>query len=259
LIDNYSYGTSADWGLHGFGSLWDNHIGYAVSVVDGQGYKVTPQGTIATSESVTCTSATSTVKTTPTTPTTTTSCALTPGTSARSHGVDVEGRVNANFGGFTVAVGGYSGHRGISYGAPDFNVADRFDAIAAYTSPLFRVGVEYMWADYWNDVGQANPDKTNKSEAVSAFASVNFYRHFSLFGRYDYLKPQEDTAPDYHSNFFNVGVDYKPLDPIDIALVYKHESVLDGVLSTSNGSIGSTIPGTKGVYDEIGVFTGLKF
>ena len=258
LIDNYSYGTSADWGLHAFGNLWDNHIGYAVSVVDGQGYKVTPQGTIATSESITCTSATSTVTTTPTTPTTTTTCALTPGTSARTHGVDVEYRLNANFDNVTVAVGGYDGHRGTSYIQPTFYVAQRFDALAAYTSPLGRIGVEYLWAHYWNDVTQTNPAKTNTTEGVSAFASVNFTKQFSLFGRYDYLKPQEDTAPHYDSNFFNVGLAYKPTNGVDLALVYKHESVIDGVLSTSNGSIGATNPG-KGTYNEVGIFTGVKF
>jgi len=250
LIDNYSYGTSADWGLHAFGSFWDNHIGYAVSVIDGQGYKVTPQGTIGTSTGiVTTTNSAGDV----------TSVALTPTAGARSNGVDVEARLNANWAGFTAAVGGYDGHRGISDGAADFNVAERFDALLAYTNPIGRIGVEYLWADFWNDVGQSNPAKTNKTEGVSVFASVNFYRHFSVFGRWDYLKPQEDTAPNYHSNFFNVGLDYKPIDPIDIALVYKHESVIDGVLSTSNGSIGTTTPGAKGVYDEVGIFTGLKF
>ncbi len=36
LIDNYSFGTTTDWGLHAFGQLMDHHIGYAFSVVNGK-------------------------------------------------------------------------------------------------------------------------------------------------------------------------------------------------------------------------------
>ncbi len=227
LIDNYSFGTSADWGVHVLGSLMDHHIGYAFSVVNGEGYKVASTGT-----------------------------------TNRTNAVDVEGRINANVGHFVVAVGGYDGKLGHDViGVPTFNTAERFDALGGYFGPRIKVGVEYMYAKFWNDVTQINPAKTNTSEAVSAFGSFNFTKKFAIFGRYDWLKPQEDTAPSYHSNFFNVGLSYKPIGPLDFALVYKRDSVVNGLLSTSNGTIGTLNKSGigEGVYDEVGIFTQMKF
>jgi hypothetical protein len=227
LIDNYSFGTSADWGVHALGTLWDKHVGYALSVINGNGYKIASTGT-----------------------------------TNRTDSVDVEGRVNVNVDHFTVAVGGYDGKLGKDVtGTPTFHTAERFDAIAAYTDARFRVGAEYMWAKYFSDVAQPDPTKTNSAEGVSAFASWNFTPKFSIFGRYDYLKPKEDTQPDFHSNFYNIGVSYKPIGPLDIALVYKHDSVLDGLLSTQNGTIGTLNASNigKGEYDEVGIFTQVKF
>ena len=48
-----------------------------------------------------------------------------------------------------------------------------------------------------------------------------------------------------------MGLDYKPIAPIDLALVYKRERTKNGFLSTSNGTIGGLDHGT---YDEIGLF-----
>ena len=227
FIDDYGYGTSSDWGLHAFGSLLDHHVGYAFSVVDGAGYKVPAIGA-----------------------------------ANRTDTVDIEGRVNVTYSHFTVAVGGYDGKLGkSSTGTPSFHTAERFDAVAAYTDSRVRVGVEYMWAKYYSDVLQSNPLKTNSSEGVSTFASFNFTPQISVFGRYDWLKPQRDTAPSFTSNYFNIGVDYKPIGPLDFALVYKHDSVLNGLLSTGNGTIGTlTSPALgKGTYDEVGLFTQVKF
>ena len=140
LIDNYGFGSSTDWGLHAFGDALDHHVGYAFSVVDGNGYK---------------------------TPAT--------GTANRTNYLDVEGRVNVNYAGFTVGVGGYDGKLGKSMTTvPTFHTAERFDAIAAYTDSHFRVGAEYMWAKYYSDILQPDPTKTNTAEGVSVFASWNF-------------------------------------------------------------------------------------
>jgi hypothetical protein len=176
--------------------------------------------------------------------------------------MDVEGRISGNFDNFIVAVGGYDGKLGHDItNTPTFNTAERFDALAAYTGPLFHVGVEYLWAKFWNDVTQANPAKTNTSEGVSAFASVNITKQFSVFGRYDWLKPQEDTNNSFVSHYYNIGIDYKPIAPLDLALVYKHDSVTDGLLSTQNGTIGTLHANLKGegVYDEVGVFMQWKY
>jgi nucleotide-binding universal stress UspA family protein len=227
LIDNYSFGTSADWGVHVLGNLMDNHLGYALSVVNGNGYKIASTGTVN-----------------------------------RTNDVDVEGRVNVNYDHFTVAVGGYDGKLGKDVvGTPTFHTAERFDVIGAYTDSRFRVGVEYLWAKYFSDVTQPVQAKTNTAEGVSAFGSWFFTPKFSIFGRYDWLKPQEDTNNSFHSNFYNVGLSYKPIGPLDFALVYKHDSVINGLLSTQNGTIGTLAANLKGSgdYDEVGIFTQVKF
>jgi type II secretory pathway pseudopilin PulG len=227
VTDLNGFGTSADWGVHVLGSLWDNHFGYQLSVVDGNGYKIPATGT-----------------------------------ANRTDAMDFEGRVNVNYDHFTVALGGYEGKLGHAVtGTPTFNTAERFDALAAYTGPLFHVGFEYMWANFWNDVTQPNPAKTNTSQAYSIFASVNVTKQFSIFGRYDWLKPQENTNNSFVSHYYNIGVDYKPIAPLDFALLYKHDSVTDGLLSTQNGTIGTLHANHigNGDYDEVGVFMQWKY
>jgi len=222
LIDRTKFGTSTDWGLHMSGKLADGIIGYQVSVVDGSGFKKPAIGT-----------------------------------ANRTDSVDVEGRVNATYDHFTVAVGGYAGKLGHDVvGTPTYNTAERFDALIAYVNDRFRLGGEYFWARHWNDVTQPVSTLTNTSDGYGAFGSFNFTPKIAVFGRYDYVLPQRNTAPDFHDNYFNVGVSYKPIKPLDFALVYKRDAVDDGLFSTSNGVIGGTVRGT---YDEIGIFSQVNF
>src|SRR6185437_6468566 len=74
LIDRTKFGTSADWGAHFFGKFADGLVNYQLSVVNGAGYKADPIG----------------------------------GGANRSKDLDVEGRVNLNWEGFVLGVGGYS-------------------------------------------------------------------------------------------------------------------------------------------------------
>jgi hypothetical protein len=57
-------------------------------------------------------------------------------------------------------------------------------------------------------------------------------------------------------HYFNIGVDYKPLPPLDFALVYKRERARNGFINTANGNIGGLDNGT---YDEIGLFGQVVF
>ena len=156
-----------------------------------------------------------------------------------------------------VAVGGYAGKLGHDVvGTPTYNTAERFDALVAYVNDRFRLGGEYFWARHWNDVTQPVSTLTNTSDGYGAFGSFNFTPKIAVFGRYDYVLPQRNTAPAFHDNYFNVGVSYKPIKPLDFALVYKRDAVDDGFFSTSNGVIGGTVRGT---YDEIGLFTQVNF
>jgi hypothetical protein len=122
--DRLKYANSADWGMHLGGDIGaGKSLNYAVSVVNGNGYK-------------------------------------NPG---RSKGVDVEGRVGfVPFDNMVVAIGGYSGHRGQqteNTSAP--NTAQRGDLLVAYASDAFRVGAEYFTAKNWNNVLTTTTDKAD--------------------------------------------------------------------------------------------------
>lgn len=231
LIDRTKFGTSADWGVHVYGDLLNKLVSYQVSVVDGEGYKQPSLGTVN-----------------------------------RTNSVDVEGRVSIQKNGFVAAVGGYEGKLGSAVeNVLTFNTAKRIDVLGAYSNKLFRIGFEYLWANDWSDVTQSNPAKINHSEGYSIFGSVNATKKISLFGKFEYVKPKEDTLPTFHENYFVIGLDYKPIPALDMALVYKRDQVNDGSFSTGNGVIGIPTGVTAGAgagvgtYDEFGLFTQVKF
>jgi hypothetical protein len=210
LIDRTKYGTSADWGVHAYGKFADGLVNYAVSAVNGNGYK----------------------------------------NPSRSQGIDLEGRVNLNYNHFVVGVGGYTGKLGKDVeGVVTYHTANRFDAVAAYADDRIHAGVEYFKANDWTNVLTPVSDS---SEGVGVFGSFRFNPQWSVFGRYDWVKPSQDVNTVMKDNYFNLGVSYSPVKNIDLALVYKRDKVDNGLFSTSNGTIGGI---TDGTYDEIGIFT----
>ncbi|MFL6786099.1 MAG: hypothetical protein ACJ8E0_07510 [Sphingomicrobium sp.] len=225
LIDRTKFGASTDWGVHVFGTLAHTLVTYQFSAINGAGYKTL---------------------------------------SRNSNGIDLEGRIAISpVKDVTLGVGGYSGKLGKSNDTVDVNHrATRLDAVVAYTDKRVRAGVEYFAASNWNNITTAPlplpaPSTPNdKSNGWSAFGSYAVMPKVSVFGRYDRLKPSRDLNPSMRDNYFNVGLDYKPIKPIDLALVYKHEQVTHGLLSTSNGTIGGP---DRGSYDEIGLFAQLGF
>ena len=106
LIDRLGFGTSADWGLHAGGKLMDGMLNYAVSAVNGNGYK----------------------------------------NPSRSKGLDFEGRVGVMpVKGLNLAVGFYNGKKGQDVQtATGLNTASRMDVLAAYSYDMFNVGAEYF-------------------------------------------------------------------------------------------------------------------
>lgn len=215
LIDRTKFGTSADWGVHASGKLMDGKVNYAVAVIDGAGYKAP----------------------------------------LRSKGMDVEARLSIiPVEHVTLAVGGYTGKLGKeTQGATTFHTANRFNALAAYTTKKFRVGAEYFTAENWNNVTTAVSDK---SDGYSLFGSYMFTDQVGVFGRYDRVKPNKDTVSAKKDDYFNLGVSYSPAKIVDFSLVYKRDQVDRGLLSTSNGTIGGV---NKGTYDEVGLFGQFRF
>jgi hypothetical protein len=216
LADRTKFGTSTDWGVHVGGSFLDGKISYAASAINGAGYKTL---------------------------------------SRNSNTIDLEGRISASpVKNVTLGVGGYSGKLGKSSDVTQTeHRATRWNAVAAYTNQRIRAGVEYFQAKNWNNVATLAEDK---SSGWSAFGSFAFTPKLAVFGRYDWVKPTKETNPALKENYFNVGLNYKPIKEIDLALVYKRDSARNGFISTANGTIGGL---DKGTYDEFGIFSQFAF
>jgi Phosphate-selective porin O and P len=229
LSDRTKFGNSVDWGVHALGSFGNGVFNYAVSAVNGAGYKTLTRN---------------------------------------SNTIDLEGRISVNpIKPITLAVGGYTGK--LSKSNDTVNVehrATRFNALAAYTDKRVRAGVEYFTAKNWNNITTA-PEPTpatatpnDNAHGWSTFGSFAATPQLAVFGRYDWVKPTDvvasGTPRPVKDQYFNVGVDYKPIAPIDLALVWKHDRAKNGFINTSNGSIGGL---DHGSYNEIGLFGQFAF
>jgi hypothetical protein len=221
LVDRTKFGTSADWGLHAGGKFQDGLVAYALSVVNGRGY----------------------------------------GDPTRTQGPTVAGRVSVvPLKGLTLAVDGEVGTLGQRVvGTATPRNATRFDALVAWVDGPVRVGASAFQAgNYDKSIVTSDTAPTDKAQGASAWVSYAF-DPITVFGRADYVQPKKDTNPDLKDLYFDAGVAYKAAKPIDIALVYKHEQVKSGSLSTSNGTIGSSVAGEGGTYQEIGLFAQYVF
>ena len=229
LIDRTKFGTSTDWGVHVFGGFGKGLVNYQISAINGAGYKTL---------------------------------------SRNSNTIDLEGRVDVHpVKNVVLAVGGYTGKLGKSNDTVNVNHrATRFNALAAYTDKRVRLGVEYFNAKNFFNVQTAPepapaPSTPNDSgHGWSGFGSFAFTPKIFVFGRYDLVKPTgvrvAGAAGETKDHYFNAGVDYKPIAPLDFAVVWKHEKTSNGFINTSNGNIGGN---DHGKYDEIGLFGQLVF
>ena len=243
--DRQGFLNTADWGLHATGTFSDTGIKYAVSVVNGNGFK----------------------------------------NPSRSKYVDFEGQVNYTAPiGVTVGVGGYSGHLGQINAANENyprNNATRFNAIIGYQFAGLRVGGEYFTAKNYKTVNTAAAGvygtsavvaatptgvvPSDKASGGSVWASYAFLEQYSVFARYDDTELSKDVLSRLKDKYFNIGVGYKPLKQLDVALVYKYEKVDNGLTTVSgadaNGSysIGGVNSSTSGKFSEVGAYLAYKF
>lgn len=219
VVSRLHFGTTADWGLHGGGELGGQRVSYAVSVVNGNGYK----------------------------------------DPTRSKSVDVEARLAVTpTEGLTVAIGGYSGKLGkdrYGPGAPTVrHAANRLDALIAYVGGRWRLGGEYFSASDWNNVITAASDKAG---GTSLWASYRFARRWSAFGRWDQAKTSRDLAPQRKDEYFNAGIAVSPRKPLRFAIAYKHERVDGGgLVNTAYGNLGGASDGT---VTEVGFWGQVSF
>lgn len=204
IIDRTKYGTSSDWGVHFFGSALGGKVSYAVSAVNGAGYKTL---------------------------------------SRSSNSIDLEGRLSVKPTDFLVfAVGGYTGKLGKSTATNvTEHRATRLDLLAAYTGKRARFGVEWFQAKNWKNVTTIATDKTS---GWSAFGSFAINDKLGIFGRFDRLNPDQTSNDPLKENYFNVGLSYAVTKGVDMALVYKRDRADNGFVPTSNGTIGGIDQGT---------------
>ncbi len=163
ITDRLKFGNSADWGLHASGDIGaSKSLNYAVSVVNGNGYK----------------------------------------NPSRSKGVDVEGRVGfAPMQGMMVAVGGYSGKRGQRFeniSAP--NTAQRADALIAFANDDFRLGAEYFSAKDWNRVLSPTGDKTDGYSVWGSVGVAENISLFARYDNTKLSKDLDHAAKDVYYN-----------------------------------------------------------
>jgi hypothetical protein len=219
LIDRTNYGTAADWGVHAMGSFFHGVLNYDIAAVNGATYRKIPSG----------------------------------GGTNRFSQLDLEGRVSLAYDGFNLAVGGYQGKLGQPYGTITHHTADRFDVLAAYVAPRFRMGVEYFSASNWTSVTKIPSDSAH---GLSANASWVFAPPFGVFARYDDVTPNGRTVPLLKEHYYNGGLSWNAAKGVDFALTYKHEEAAHGTIATAAGTIGGS---TNGAYNEVGIFAGAQF
>ncbi len=204
LIDRLKFGTSADWGFHLKGKFINNRVQYAVSVINGNGYK----------------------------------------NPSRSKTMDIEGRISATpIKNLTLAAGFYNGKLGQDTQiASAKNTASRVNLLADYHLAMFNVGGSYFSAtNYSKTAVKTGP--SDKSDGYSLWGTIKPTGKVAIFARYDSSNPSKDIKPNLKDTYYNVGVSYTARKNVDLALVYKHDKVENGSIKTSNGTIGGTNEG----------------
>ncbi len=177
---------------------------------------------------------------------------------SRSKSVDFEGRVSLDpVKGLTFAVGGYSGKRGLDTDAnPAKHTATRFDALVNWVTGPVKIGGEYFTSDNWNRVAAATEDT---SDGYSGWLQFMVDPQWALFGRYDSANPSKTLNGALKYSYYNLGVQWQPIKAVTGTLAYKYADVKGGTFGTSNGTIGSTTAGSKGTYNEIGLWFSYDF
>jgi hypothetical protein len=183
----------------------------------------------------------------------------------------------------TFAGGFYNGHLGqITAANENFpkNTASRYDALAAVNIIGIHAGIEWFQAKNYKTVNSLAASVygtsaivnsatvrpvNDKATGTSSWVSYDFNKQWQAFARYDNTKLSADINPNLRDEYFNLGGVYKPIKPLDIALVYKNEKVEHGSNSISganaNGSytIGGANANRYGRFSEYGLYAHYKF
>lgn len=227
LIDKAGFGTSADWGVHVTGTLPGNIVSYAVSAVNGNGYR----------------------------------------NPTRQDGFDYEGRLSAKINQWNFAIGARSGYLGQKFLATSttnnqHHKAERLDALAAYVGDRTRLGVEYFSAKNFTAAAVTNTTfagDAEKEDGTSVFGSYRVTPVYTLFARSDVVKPNKLTNPNRRDSYTNFGISWNAFKNVDFSLAAKHTESKVGATAANAPYVPSSIAASKGVTDEIGVWAQLRY
>lgn len=219
-----SFGNSADWGANLNGN--NGTFNYSVSVVNGGGYK----------------------------------------NPARSKSLDFEGRVGfVPVDGLTIALGYYTGkldqdteaaeltadNNPVAKGGPlAHNTANRTDALVDWKANGLNVGLEYFTAKNFN-AAWIFSNTTDSENGYSLFGSYDLTSDYSIFARYDNIKPSKDQDSTMEDKYYNAGFAWKSNANITWALGYKSEKLTDNLArGSSNNDIKTS---------EVGLWAQVKY
>jgi len=222
-VGGKALGQSADWGVHASGDFADGLVSYAVAAIDGSGYKTVQ---------------------------------------FKTQTVDLEGRLSAKYGPLNLAVGGYTGRLGNdTFGSVALRNSSRWNVMGAYKGKVGNADVtlsgEYFRAKNWGSTADVAANPQDKSSGYSIFAAVSPVAKWSVFGRYDWIKPSVVLAGNEHMNYYNVGLAYSPVSVVNIALAYKHYKSAGA--TTAQLLAYNDLGAGNASRDEVGLFTELKF
>ncbi|HET9768105.1 MAG TPA: hypothetical protein VFS60_14720 [Thermoanaerobaculia bacterium] len=242
LIDHFGFGSSTDWGLHYYGRL--GIVNYQFSAVNGGTYNEA--------------------------------------SNFRSKSVDFEGRLAVEpFAGVKVAIGGYKGKRGQEVDVPPgstarFQDATRFNAMASYTHPRFRIGGEWFKAEDWVNTrytapAAGRPTPSDEAEGWSVWGAFVISPTLEVIGRYDELEANKEFGRFNNPTAFNpgklgpegnyshVGIQYQINSAFVATLAWKHIEAENGRLPSVNVGSTNTALANGGDLNEIGIWSQFKW
>ena len=172
LIDRTHFGTSADWGVHLKGKFANGMFEYAISAVNGAGYKKT----------------------------------------YRTKGIDVEGRLTAHVSDFILAVGGYTGKLGATQNQTTYHTANRFDALAAYKAHGATIGFEYFQANNYKNVTSMTKDSSDGYSVFASYQFNPNWGVFGRYDWVNPNKDTNSKLQDNYFNVGVAYTPYKMVD-----------------------------------------------
>ena len=187
----------------------------------------------------------------------------------RSNGMDLAGRLDYNVVGGLHLVGGvYTGDLGNNFQTSSTtHTASRYNLAVAYEGSGWNAGIGYFHANNWNNTTTAYSDS---ADGYMLFGSYAFSPAWSVFARYDYLKPCKDATAaqnatcysDTKNTYYNAGVQYIASKQIRFAFVYKYDKADNGYVHTQNGNggyVGGQTSTSTGKYQEFGIWMQAAF